>query len=239
MDYNKFNAKELNDMVRTFASLRAEVESNSDLFRIQYDDEAEICIEYMDFSTEYFFTISVPKLEGNYVWYELNFQPESNTSNLTTTVKQPSKDNRVLNQIKQWMGLVRNIHNVKQNIHPNSKNVNHYQEKIFESFGFLKDENDDKPLDPKRQEELSDFLNVLIQNFEKDDGIEEEIVNELKSLNESIPQLTQLQIKNYITFTFAKLMYSGVGALKRIIKVGTDAGIGQLFIEGLKTFVGG
>ncbi|WP_299888101.1 hypothetical protein [uncultured Lacinutrix sp.] len=45
MDYNKYPAKELNDMARTFSSIRSEVESNSDLFRITYDDEAAIGIE--------------------------------------------------------------------------------------------------------------------------------------------------------------------------------------------------
>ncbi len=241
MDYNKFTARELNDMARTFASIRSEVESNSDLFRIQYDDEAEICIEYMNFKTEFFCTISNPKLDNGYVFYELNHKPQNDVSNLTNTGRYPSKDDRVLNQLKQWMNLVKNIHTVKQNIHPNSKNINHYQEQLFESFSFMKDENDDKPLKQKTQEELSKFLLVLIENFEQDEEIEDDIIEELKLLNENISQLTQLQIKNYITFTFAKIMYKGVGLLKRVTNratnVGTDAGIGYILIEALKTYI--
>ncbi|WP_299888098.1 hypothetical protein [uncultured Lacinutrix sp.] len=81
---------------------------------------------------------------------------------------------------------MKNIHSTRQKIHPTTKNINHYQEKLFESFSFMNDENDDKPLEPQKQEELSKFLVLLIENFENDEEVEDEIIGELKVLNENI-----------------------------------------------------
>jgi len=236
MDYNNYTAKELNDMARTFSAIRSEVEANSSLFRISNDSDAQIRIEYISFATEYFFTVSNPSLKDNYVFYDLNYKPGSQTSNSSHSNKNTFSDNRLLSELKSWMNLVKNIHDVRQKIHPNSKNLKHYKEKLFESFSFMEDENDDKPLEPKKQKELSSFLNLLIENFESDPDIDDEIIKELKTLNKNIPALTQLQIKNQISWTFAKMMYKGVDVLNRITKVGTNAGIGHLLIEGIKNF---
>jgi len=237
MDYNKYTARELNDMAKTFSSIRSEVEANSKFFRIAYDDEAEICIEYLSFTTEYHFTISNPKLDKNYVFYDLNYKPTNQTDNSIRNNQNTSSDNRLMSELKNWMNLVKNIHDVREKIHPNSKNINHYKEKLFESFSFMKDENDDNPLEPKKQIELSNFLNLLIENFEDDPDINDEIIEELKILNEYIPTLTQLQIKNQISWIFAKMMFGGIGILNRVTKVGTDAGIGYLLIEGIKNYI--
>lgn len=237
MDYNKYTARELNDMAKTFSSVRSEVEANSNLFRIAYDDEAEICIEYLSFTTEFHFTISNPALEKNYVFYDLNYNPSNHADNSTRSNKNTSSDGRLMSELKNWMNLVKNIQDLRKKIHPNSKNINHYKEKLFESFSFMKDENDDKPLEPKKQVELSNFLNLLIENFEDDPDIDDEIIQELKMLNENIPTLTQLQIKNQISWTFAKIMYKGIGVLNRVTNVGTEAGIGYLFIEGIKAYI--
>jgi len=237
MDYNKFTARELNDMAKIFSSIRSEVEANSNLFRIAYDDEAEISIEYLSFTTEFYFTISNPTLDKNYVFYDLNYKPYNQTDNSIRSTKNTSSDNRLMSELKNWMNLVKNIHDIRGKIHPNSKNINHYKEKLFESFSFMKDENDNKPLEPKKQVELYNFLNILIENFEDDPDIDDEIIQELKILNENIPTLTQLQIKNQISWTFAKIMSKGVGLLNRVTNVGTDAGIGYLLIEGIRTYL--
>ncbi|MFD0975434.1 hypothetical protein [Salinimicrobium gaetbulicola] len=237
MDYNKYTARELNDMAKTFSSIRSEVEANSNLFRIVYDDEAEIHIEYLSFTTEFYFKISNPRLEKNYVYYDLNYRPGDQANNSIRGTKNTSSDGRLMSELKNWMNLVKNIHDVKKRIHPSSKNLNHYKEKLFESFSFMEDENDDKPLEPQKQVELSNFLNLLIENFEDDPDIDDEIIQELKLLNENIPALTQLQIKNQISWTFAKIMFKGIDVLNKVTKVGTDAGIGFLFIEGIKTYI--
>lgn len=237
MDYNKFTAHELNDMVKTFSSIRSEVEANSNLFRISYDDDAEICVEYLSFTTEFHFTISNPTLNKNYVYYGLNFRPSSHTDNSIRDYQNTSHDGRVLDQFKNWMNLVKNIHDVRKKIHPNSKNINHYKEKLFESFSFMEDENDDKPLEPKKQIELSSFLNLLIENFQDDPDIDDNIIEELETINKNIALLTQLQIKNQISWIFAKIMSKGIGVLNRVTNVGTDAGIGYLLIEGIKNYI--
>lgn len=237
MDYNKYTALELNDMAKTFSSIRAEVASNSKLFRISYDDEAEICIEYLSFTTEFHFTISNPKFDKNYVYYYLNYRPSSHTDNSIRSNKNTSSDNLIMVELKNWMNLVKNIHEIRKKIHPNSNNINHYKEKFFESFSFMSDENDDNPLEPKKQIELLTFLNLLIETFEDDPEINEEIIEELKSLCQNIPALTQLQIKNQISWIFAKMMYQGIGIINRVTKVGTDVGIGYLLIEGIKNYI--
>ena len=237
MDYNKYTARELNDMAKTFSSIRSEVNANSELFRIAYDDEAEICIEYLSFTSEFHFKVSEPKLDKNYVFYDLNYKPKSQTDNSICSSKNTSSDNRLMSELKSWMSLVKNIHDVRRKIHPNSENINHYKERLFESFSFMKDENDDKPLEPTKQIELSNFLNLLIENFEDDPDINNEVVEELQILRENISALTQLQIKNQISWIFAKLMYQGIGILNRVTKVGTDAGIGYLLIEGIKNYI--
>ena len=165
MDYNKYTENELKDMSRTFAAIRAEVEPNTDLFRISYDDEAQIRVEYMNFTVDKYYIISNPRVESGYVYYDTTQKPSNSNNNATTTTIHPSKDNRPLLYLKNWMSLVRNIYNLEQKIHPNSKNINHYQKNIFESFSFLKDENDDEPLNPIKQKELSIFLNLIIDNF--------------------------------------------------------------------------
>jgi hypothetical protein len=237
MDYTKYTARELDDMAKTFSSIRSEVEANSNLFRIDYDNDAEICIMYSSFSMEFHFTISNPTLDKNYVFYELNYKPRNQTDNSIYTNKNTSSDNRLMSELKNWMNLVKNIHEIREKIHPNSKNINHYKEKLFESFSFMEDENDDKPLEPKKQVELSNFLNLLIENFEDDPEIDDEIIEELKILNENIATLTQLQIKNQISWAFAKIMSKGVSVLNRVTNVGTDAGIGYLLIEGIKNYL--
>lgn len=114
MDYNKYTARELNDMAKTFSSIRSEVEANSKFFRIAYDDEAEICIEYLSFTTEFHFTISNPKLDKNYVFYELNYKPKNQTDNSIHSSKNTSSDNRLMSELKNWMNLVKNIHEVRK-----------------------------------------------------------------------------------------------------------------------------
>lgn len=54
----------------------------------------------------------------------------------------------------------------------------------------MKDENDDNPLEPKKQIELSNFLNLLIENFKDAPDINDDIIEELKDLSENIPALT-------------------------------------------------
>ena len=56
-----------------------------------------------------------------------------------------------------------------------------------------------------------------------------------KNINSNISKLTQKQLKDRVSWAFAKIMYLSVDAINNISKVGKDAGIGYLLIEGLKS----
>ena len=68
-----------------------------------------------------------------------------------------------MNTIKAYSGI---------NIHPNNNVLKAYQEKFYNSFEFLDDENDNQPLEPIKQAQLSEFLNLLVDELEIDDKVD-------------------------------------------------------------------
>lgn len=238
MEYNNFTAFELNDMASTFAAIRNKVAENSDLFRIAHDINCEICIEYISPTTEFHFTICNPKLKNRKMMYELNYRPANQKSNSTINTIVDSTDAGLFRNLKAWMHLVRNIHEVKKKIHPSDAVLGHYKEQIFKYFSFLKEEEDDQPLSQVKQEQLSAFLIVIAQTVEDEEDIDNSIIKELKFLNENISTFTQAQIKNQISWIFAKIMFMGVGAINKVTRIGYEAGIAHLFIEGIKKYLG-
>ena len=74
----------------------------------------------------------------------------------------------------------------------------------------------------------------FITEAEADENFEEGILDGLKELNLNIHKLTKGQIKEKFTWALAKAKYKGIDVVNYITKVCRDAGLGHLFIEGLK-----
>lgn len=236
MNLKNHPLKVVQDVTRIFQLIRNEVNDNSDIIRITYDDNFKIKIKDLDIGSNFFFMAENPKLQNHAVIYSVVQSPQSTSETKEHRYNASSSNDSLLNVFKNWLSIVKGYH--ASNPHPNSKVFKHYQERIYETFKFLPDENDNEPLEPIKQKQLSEFVTHLISEFENGDDVGEEIINELSELNKQIPILTQGQIKNQISWTFARLMQKGYQAINRITKVSTDAGIGQLFIEGIKMLLG-
>jgi hypothetical protein len=233
MNYKDYPVGLLKDIEATFKLLRGVVDDNSNLIRITYDNDFRLVIKDLDLTSNYSFTIDSPILtKENRINYRLTFAPTNRLVMETKKLVATSADNQVINNFKNWVAILKIYQTV--DIHPTNKVLRDYQEKFYSSFKFLDDEADDKPLPFKYQKQISELLILMIGEFEKDDEIGKEIIEEIIELNKCIPQLTQGQIKGAVSWVLAKLIYNGKGVVNRIAKNATNAGIGQAFIEGIK-----
>ncbi len=225
----------LTNIQSTFESIRKQVELNNDKVRITFDDDFCLVMEDLDFKSKFKYTIKNPELKDNKVFYEISYSPKNS---LVLAEHHIVLDGypKIVDNFKNWLNLISSYKNI--NIHPHDKVLQFYQNKFFESFKFLDDDNSDEPLNHKQQVEITKFLNLVIKELENNEEQNENIISEIRYLNSSISQLTQKQIKTSLSWFFAKIMYLGIDSINRITKVGVDAGIGFLLIEGVKKILG-
>jgi len=223
----------LTDMQSVFKEIRKEVEANSEHVRIIHDKDGKIVIVDLNFQSSYSFTIENPRLEKE-VFYTITLSPSNRAETKFNVIKQISTIRRIIQVFKGWLQTITTYKRL--NIHPANKVIRDYQQRYYNSFQFLDDDGDDKPLEPKNQKQLSHFLTFLITQFKDDNEIDDEIIEELRELNKCIPQLTQVQIKNTLSWIFAKMYYKGVDIINRVSSDGISAGIGYLMIEGIKKY---
>ena len=223
----------LTDIQNVFNALRKEVKANNEHIRITHDKDAKIVIEDLNFQSEFFFSIQKPRLDKE-VKYTLTYSPSNKATTKENIIQGVSTQKRIINIFNSWLQTVKTYKRI--NIHPANEVIREYQQQYYNSFKFLDDEGDDKPLEPKKQKQLSKFLELVITNLESDDEVDEVFIEELRELNKCIPQLTQGQIKSSLSWLFAKMYYKGIDIVNRVTNDGISAGLGYLLIEGIKKY---
>ena len=223
----------LTDIQNVFNALRKEVKANSEYVRIVHDKDAKMVIEDLNFQSEFFFSIEKPRLDKE-VKYTLTYSPSNKSTIKENVVQGIATQQRILSVFKNWLLTINTYKRI--NIHPANEVLKEYQRQFYNSFQFLDDEGDDKPLEPKKQKQLSQFLQSVITNFESDNEIDESLIEELRELNKCIPQLTQGQITGSLSSIFAKAYYKGIDIVNRVSNDGISAGLGYLLIEGIKKY---
>ena len=236
MSLKKYPLAFLRDIQRTFQQVRIEADKNENWVRIIYDKDFKLSISDIDFESDFFFTIQKPTITNSGISYTVSWKPQNASTNKEFSSNYNSKGDALLSIFVNWLKTVKAYSSI--NIHPNNNVLKAYQEKFYNSFEFLDDEYDNQPLEPTKQIQLSEFLNSLVEELESDNKIEQDIIEEIKFLNANISQLTQKQIKTSLSWCFAKMMYLGISVINNVTKVGKDAGIGYLLIEGVKKLIG-
>lgn len=227
---------------KLYAEIREVVKENSDLIRIEKDEDFAMIISKVDINSSFFFKIENPKLEKNKISYEITQKPSDSKSISIHHYNVEYNDtsntyNTVSFVFSRWLIYIKEYESI--NIHPNSKVFNSYKEEIFKSFHFLEDVNDDKPINLKTQKELKHFILLTIEAIKDEDDVDETVIVELKELNKDIAKLTQREFKNRFSWVIAKVIYNGVDIINYIAKKGSDAGFGYIFIEGVRKALGG
>lgn len=221
----------------TYSQIRGIAEANDDIVIINQDYDGKIAIRDLDISSNFLFEIYNPRFDNNKIFYTIKFNPSNHTILKARILEIESDKQRIIPIFKTWLQSIRNFNAAE--LHPGNNVLKEYQKQIYDTYKFLPDENDNKPLNQINQEQISKVIKLLIEEFKDDDEVSNNFIEELKLLNRLIPQLTQAQIKNQLSHKIAYLRFLGINAINRIIKVCTDAGIQLLFYRGLQLLSGG
>ncbi|WP_166961294.1 hypothetical protein [Yeosuana marina] len=235
MNFKNYPYSYLNNIQSTFGIIRSQVNLNSDLVRITFDDDLCIVVEDIDYNSSFKYAIQNPVLKEGKVYYDITHTPKNSNVISENKFTTESTGTRIKDNIKAWIHLVSIYQNI--NIHPYNNVLKHYQNEIFNSFKFIEDDNDDKPLEYNQQVKITNFLNAVVVELEDSDEDNDEIIQEIKYLNSNITQLTQKQIKNALSWCFAKIRYKGIDIINKVTRVGVDYGLTLLLEKALETII--
>lgn len=224
------------DVQDLFSIMRNLVKENSEYVRLTYDENHKLEIEHNDFDTDYFFKISEPEysITVKQTYFNIDRKPASKikTEPVTQRILFNKGKKDIETRFNMWLSLLKRFESISE--HPAINILKTYKDRVFNNFEFLEDENDNEPLNEDKQKEFSKLLGFIVLVLEQEVPNEEELINEFIELNKEIPKLTLSQIKERFAWVCAKMKYKGIDITNHIIKTARDAGIGHIFIEGIK-----
>jgi len=224
----------LRDIKKVYSNLRNEVNNNKEFVRIISDDNLKIVVKDIDLDSNFHFTIHNPTFVNGYSHYNIIFRPQNKNIPTETSTKLSSNGGTIEKAFSEWLNNIKFYYNLS--IHPTDDVLNEYKLRFLKVFSFLdEDVEDDKPLKSKTRKQISFLIDKVIDNLEVEKEENIDLIESLRELNKQLPQLTKRQVKESLSWTFAKIYYKGVDVVNWIAKQGASAGFGHLLIEGLKS----
>lgn len=233
MNYKNKPINLLTDIKKIYSHIRSEASKHKNLVRITFDDKLKVKLNDIDLDSNFYFEIYNPVYKNGYCYYLLSYSPQSATSSLEIKVEFSSNGQTIQKKLEEWLTHIKYYSTLS--IHPTDDVLKEYKLRFQKVFAYLdEDLEDDKPLKSETRNQVSHLIDKVIENLEVEESENTDVIESLRELNKQLPQMTKRQVKESLSWNFAKLYYKGVDVVNWIAKQGASAGFGHLLIEGMK-----